>query len=54
MDIETPRMVIRPFTMEDVADLQAILGDAETMAYSEAAYDMERTKAFLASFSACP
>lgn len=50
MYIETPRMVIRPFTMEDADDLQAILGDAETMAYSEVAYDLEKTKAFLASF----
>lgn len=31
MNIETARMVIRDFTMNDINDMQDILGDAETM-----------------------
>lgn len=48
--IETPRMMIRNFIPEDAADLHEILGDAETMEYSEPPYDLEKTKQFLASF----
>lgn len=43
-------MVIRYFTLEDAADLQEILGDAETMEHCEPAYDPEKTAAFLSSF----
>lgn len=50
MYIETARMCIRDFTMVDVADLHEILGDEICMAYSEPAYDFEKTKSFLASF----
>ncbi len=50
MYIETPRMVIRNFTLEDAADLHDILGDDETMENCEPAYDFEKTKCFLASF----
>lgn len=50
MHIKTPRMLVRDFMPEDAAALYAILGDAETMRYSEPAYDLERTKEFLASF----
>ena len=50
MYIETPRMIIRDFTPEDAADLHDILGDAETMEHCEPAYDLEKTKEFLASF----
>lgn len=48
--LESPRLIIRGFTPEDAADLHEILGDAETMKYSEPAYDFEKTKRFLASF----
>ncbi len=48
--IETPRMVIRDFLPEDAADLYDILGDGETMEKCEPAYDLEKTKEFLASF----
>ncbi len=48
--IETPRLLIRGFTLEDANDLQEILGDAETMEYLEPAYDLEKTGAFLESF----
>lgn len=50
MNIETSRMVIRNFISDDVGDLFEILGDDETMKNCEAAYDFEKTKAFLASF----
>lgn len=50
MHIETPRMLIRSFVPEDANDLYEILGDAETMEYSEPPYDMDKTKLFLDSF----
>ena len=48
--IETQRLLIRTFSTEDAAGLQEILGDAETMEYSEAPYDLEKTEKFLKSF----
>lgn len=50
MYLETSRMLIRNFIPEDAADLYEILGDAETMRYSEPPYDLDKTKQFLASF----
>lgn len=50
MYIETPRLVLRDFTLADAADLHEILGDAETMKNCEPAYDFEKTQKFLASF----
>lgn len=48
--IETERLVIRNFTLDDADDLYDILGDAETMKNCEPAYDLEKTKDFLHSF----
>ena len=48
--METKRLILRDFREEDADDLYAILGDAETMACLEPAYDREKTRAFLASF----
>ena len=50
MYIETTRMIIREFTSEDAVALHDILGDDETMANCEPAYDFEKTKDFLTSF----
>jgi len=50
MDIETQRLIIRDFVPEDAADLQEILGDAQTMACCEPPYDAEKTQQFLRSF----
>lgn len=50
MHIETPRMIIRNFAPEDATDLHEILGDEETMAHCEPAYDFEKTKDFLTAF----
>lgn len=47
---ETERMIIRDFTINDVNDLYEILGDEETMRYSEPAYTLEQTKNFLKEF----
>ncbi len=48
--LETNRLIIRDFTLEDAKDLQAIFGDGETMKNCEPVYDFEKTKAFLESF----
>lgn len=50
MYIETQRMLIRDFVIEDASDLYEILGNEETMHYLEPTYDFEKTKAFLTSF----
>lgn len=50
MNIETDRMVIRDFTMNDINDMQDILGDAETMKNCEPAYTIEKTADFLQKF----
>ena len=39
--IETERMMIRSFTADDADDLYEILGDDQTMANCEPAYDLE-------------
>lgn len=50
MYIDTPRMLIRSFCLDDAADLHEIFGDAETMKNCEPAYDPAKTKDFLSSF----
>lgn len=50
MYLETDRLVIRNFCMDDAVDLQEILGDAQTMQYSEPAYDLHKTRQFLEDF----
>ncbi len=50
MNIETARMVIRDFTINDINDMQDILGDAETMKNCEPAYTIEKTADFLQKF----
>ncbi len=50
MHIETQRLYIRDFMMEDVNDLYDILGDAAVMKYSEPAYSLEKTSNFLSTF----
>lgn len=50
MNIETTRLFVRDFLMDDVSDLYEILGDEETMKYCEPAYDFEKTKKFLTEF----
>ena len=50
MNIETARMVIRDFTINDINDMQNILGDAETMKNCEPAYTIEKTADFLQKF----
>lgn len=50
MWIETPRMYVRDFTINDVDDLHEILGDSETMKNCEPAYTHEKTQHFLNEF----
>lgn len=50
MTLETERIILRDFTMEDIADLQEIFGDTETMLNVEPPYDMGKTENFLRGF----
>ena len=50
MQLNTERLMIRDFMADDVHDLHAIFGDAETMKNCEPAYDFEKTKRFLMDF----
>ena len=50
MRIETSRLIIRDFNLEDAADLHDIFGDDETMENCEPAYDFEKAEKFLTSF----
>ena len=50
MYIETPRMIVRDFQLNDVKDLQEILGDNETIKNCEPAYSLEKTVNFLQKF----
>lgn len=50
MYIETKRLIIRDFADGDADALHLILGDTETMKYSEPAYSFEKTAAFLEEF----
>ena len=47
--LETPRLVIRPFTMEDFDALWEIFGDPETMEHV-APYTEEEAREFLRTF----
>lgn len=50
MLIETKRLRLRGFTMDDAEDLFEIFGDGETMANCEPAYDRAKTEDFLQNF----
>lgn len=50
MHLNTQRLLIRDFEPGDAADLHAILGDEETMANCEPAYDFAKTERFLSDF----
>lgn len=50
MHIETQRLLIRDYTMDDMKDLQDILGDQEVMKKCEPAYSLEKTADFLREF----
>lgn len=50
MHIETQRLLIRDYTMDDIKDLHDILGDDEVMKNCEPAYSLEKTAHFLWEF----
>ena len=47
---ETKRLTLRFFQLEDENDLHQILGDEETMRFSEPAFHPEQTRRFLTDF----
>lgn len=50
MHIVTDRLLIRDFRPGDRGDLYEILGDEDTMKFSEPPYDLEKTEKFLMDF----
>lgn len=50
MYLETNRMIVRNFTVNDVNDLHEIFGDDKTMEQCEPAYSFENTEKFLNDF----
>lgn len=50
MKIETERLLLRNFTMDDAEDLYKVLGNAEVMVHVEAPYDFEKTKSFIKEY----
>lgn len=50
MYIETDRLIVRDFNMDDLPDLHDIFGDDETMKNCEPAYTLEKTADFLQKF----
>jgi len=51
--IETARFLTRPFRLDDVDALYALLSDPEVMRFIEAPYTREQTLAFLQSAGLC-
>lgn len=47
MNIETERLVIRNFCMDDTEELYQVLSDRETMTYIEPPYTFEQTQNFI-------
>ncbi|HEY2802486.1 MAG TPA: GNAT family N-acetyltransferase, partial [Actinomycetota bacterium] len=45
--IETGRLLLRPFDTNDVEELHAVLGDAETMTYYPAAFSLKETETWV-------
>ena len=50
MYLETERMILRDFTIDDLKDLHEIFGDNEVMLNIEPAYDEGKTEEFLRAF----
>jgi len=48
--LETDRMILRDFELDDLNDLHEIFGDAEVMENVEPAYDLDKTRQFLTDF----
>lgn len=47
--LETDRLVLRPYVMEDLDAIAAILGDPETMRYYPAPFSREKSRAWIES-----
>jgi len=48
--IQTPRLILRPFTTDDLRDLHEIFSDPETMEHIEPPFSLEKTEEFLHTF----
>ena len=53
MKLETKRCIIRPFTMEDAAELHKTLSDKEVMEHIEPPFDLEQTREFIRAAGLC-
>ena len=50
MNLQTDRLILRDFVIDDLDDLYEIFGDAEVMKNTEPPYDRKRTESFLKNF----
>jgi len=50
MHLETERLIIREFSMEDLNDFHEIFGDPDVMKYTEPPYNLKQCKKFLKEF----
>jgi RimJ/RimL family protein N-acetyltransferase len=50
MNLDTDRILLRDFTMDDLQDLHEIFSDPEVMKNTEPPYDIGKSKSFLQSF----
>jgi len=50
MYLETERLILRDFTVEDLEDFHEIFGDPEVMKNAELPYDLKKSKRFLKDF----
>ena len=48
MELETPRLRVRPFRPGDLEELAEVLGDGRVMTFIESPYTRQQTQAFLA------
>ena len=53
MNIITPRLIIRDFTLDDSVDLCEVLSNQEVMKYIEHPFTMEQTKEFIKAAGLC-
>ena len=51
--IETERLIIRPLTIEDAADLFAVLSNETVMAYIQAPFSYTEAKTFIQNLGLC-
>jgi len=50
MYLETNRMILREFTIDDLSDFHEIFSDEEVMEHTEPAYTLDKSRQFLSDF----